>query len=110
MYPDVVICMPLPVDNWFPVLYSAIARGTISIITRGPWKFTMATTRRAMVLCALVLQLLMVGATASPLADSTNPLGDATKMNADLVERLDEVEDTTILPVIFQLHSPTHAR
>ena len=53
----------------------------------------MATTRRAMVLCALVLQLLMVGATASPLADSTNPLGDATKMNADLVERLDEVED-----------------
>ena len=66
----------------------------------------MATTRRAMVLCALVLQLLMVGATASPLADSTNPLGDATKMNADLVERLDEVEDTTILPVIFQLHSP----
>ncbi|MEC8680706.1 MAG: hypothetical protein VXY14_01425, partial [Candidatus Thermoplasmatota archaeon] len=66
----------------------------------------MATTRRAMVLCALVLQLLMVGATASPLADSTNPLGDATKMNADLVERLDEVEDATVLPVIFQLHSP----
>ena len=66
----------------------------------------MATTRRAMVLSAFVLQLLMVGATASPLADSTNPLGDASKMNADLIERLDEVEDRAVLPVIFQLHSP----
>jgi len=66
----------------------------------------MATPRRALVLCAFVLQLLMVGATASPLADSTNPLGDASKMNVDLVERLDEVDDTARLPVIFQLHSP----
>lgn len=66
----------------------------------------MATTRRAMILCALVLQLLMVGATASPLADSTNPMGDANKMNSDLVDRLEEVDDFTTLPVIFQLTSP----
>ena len=66
----------------------------------------MATTRRAMVLSAFVLQLLMVGATPSPLADSTNPLGDASKMNADLIERLEEVDDRVVPPVIFQLHSP----
>ena len=66
----------------------------------------MGTRRRAMVLTAFFLQLLMVGATASPLADATNPMGDASKMNTDLVERLDEVDDATVLPVIFQLHSP----
>ena len=59
-----------------------------------------------MVLTAFFLQLLMVGATASPLADATNPMGDASKMNTDLVERLDEVDDAAVLPVIFQLHSP----
>ena len=66
----------------------------------------MATHRRAMILTAFLLQLLMVGATASPLADSTNPLGDVSKMNADLAERLDEAPDTTVIPVIFQLNSP----
>ena len=66
----------------------------------------MGTRRRAMVLTAFFLQLLMVGATASPLADATNPMGDASKMNTDLVERLDEVDDAAVLPVIFQLHSP----
>ena len=66
----------------------------------------MATHRRAMILTAFLLQLLMVGATASPLADSTNPLGDVSKMNADLAERLDEALDTTVIPVIFQLNSP----
>ena len=65
----------------------------------------MASTRRGLILCALVLQMLMVGATASPLAESTNPLGDERKMNVDLRERLAEVEDTTTLPVIFQLNS-----
>ena len=65
----------------------------------------MASTRRALVVSAFVLQLLMVGATASPLADTTNPLGDEYKMNADLVDALDGADDATVLPVIFQLHS-----
>ena len=67
-------------------LFVAIALQTISVIMRGPWKNTMATRRRAMMLTAFLLQLLMVGATASPLADATNPLGDASKMNTDLIE------------------------
>ena len=87
-------------------LFVAIALQTISVIMRGPWKNTMATRRRAMMLTAFLLQLLMVGATASPLADAINPLGDASRMNADLVEKLDKVDDATVLPVIFQLHSP----
>ena len=69
----------------------------------------MGTPRRGMILCALMLQLLMVGATASPLADSTNPLGDGQKMNADLINHLEQVEDATDVPVIFQLHSPVTA-
>ncbi|MEL0312572.1 MAG: hypothetical protein VXA43_04205, partial [Candidatus Poseidoniales archaeon] len=56
-------------------LFVAIALQTISIIMRGPRKNTMATRRRAMMLTAFLLQLLMVGATASPLADAINPLG-----------------------------------
>ena len=63
----------------------------------------MATPRRALILSALALQLLMVGAAASPLADDINPMGDATKMDSALVERLDEVSDVERLPVIFQL-------
>ena len=66
---------------------------------------TMATHRRALILSAFMLQLLMVGATASPLADTSNPLGNLTKMNGDLVEALDESVDNELLPVIFQLHS-----
>ena len=69
----------------------------------------MATPRRALILSALALQLLMVGAAASPLADDINPLGDAAKMDSALVERLDEVSDVERLPVIFQLHSPVTA-
>ncbi|MDP6199731.1 MAG: hypothetical protein QF531_03080, partial [Candidatus Poseidonia sp.] len=69
----------------------------------------MASTRRGLILCALVLQMLMVGATASPLAESTNPLGDERKMNVDLRERLSEVDDSTNLPVIFQLNSAVTA-
>ncbi len=65
----------------------------------------MASTRRALVVSAFLLQLLMVGATASPLADTTNPLGDESKMNADLVSALDGADDATVLPVIFQLQS-----
>ena len=80
-------------------LFVAIALQTISVIMRGPCKITMANRRRAMMLTAFLLQLLMVGATASPLADSTNPLGDASKMNADLVEKLDEVADAVAVAV-----------
>ena len=87
-------------------LFLAIARKTISIITPRRGISVMATHRRALFLSALVLQLLMVGAAASPLADDINPLGDASKMNTDLVERLAEVDDATTLPVIFQLNSP----
>ena len=87
-------------------LFFAIAPKTISIITPRRGNSVMATPRRALFLSALVLQLLMVGAAASPLADGINPLGDASKMNNDLVERLAEADDATTLPVIFQLHSP----
>ena len=69
-------------------------------------KITMATPRRAMVLTAFVLQLLMVGATASPLADTLNPMGDERKMNTDLVERLADEDLEGDLPVIFQLVTP----
>ena len=55
---------------------------------------------------ALLLQLLMVGATAAPLADQVNPLGDYDKMNHDLQQELYESEYDTVLPVIFQLNSP----
>ena len=87
-------------------VFVVLARQTISVIIPRRWKITMATSRRALALTAFVLQLLMVGATASPLAESTNPLGDASKMNTDLIERLDEVNDAAVLPVIFQLLSP----
>ena len=66
----------------------------------------MASHTRALVLSAFVLQLLMVGATASPLADSVNPLGDERKMNDDLRQELHEANDGDVIPVIFQLNSP----
>ena len=93
-------------DEFVGNLFFAIARKTISVITPRRGISAMATHRRALFLSALVLQLLMVGAAASPLADDINPLGDASKMNTDLVERLAEVDDATTLPVIFQLNSP----
>ena len=64
------------------------------------------TSIRSVSICAIVLQLLMFGAIASPLADSVNPYGDMSKMNKDLVDKLDTVDQNTILPVIFQLNSP----
>ena len=48
----------------------------------------------------------MVGATAAPLADQVNPMGDYDKMNYDLQQELYESEYDTVLPVIFQLNSP----
>jgi hypothetical protein len=48
----------------------------------------------------------MVGATASPLADGLNPLGDESRMNADLVDALAQSRDNDVHPVIFQLNTP----
>jgi len=69
----------------------------------------MVSHRRALLLAAVVLQLLMVGATASPLAEGVNPLGDESRMNADLVERLASSSDNDVHPVIYQLVSPVTA-
>src|SRR6056300_146096 len=69
----------------------------------------MVSHRRALLVSAVLLQMLMVGATATPLAESTNPLGDETRMNADLVEKLAQSSDTDLHPVIFQLNSPVTA-
>lgn len=66
----------------------------------------MSSMRSASIFTAIVLQLLMFGAIASPLADLTNPYGDESKMNSDLVAKINEVDGDTILPVIFQLNSP----
>ena len=72
----------------------------------------MVSHRRALLLVAVALQLLMVGATASPLAEGVNPLGDDSRMNADLVERLASSSDNDVHPVIYQLvsHVTAHDR
>ena len=66
----------------------------------------MSNNRNVVIFAALLLQLLMVGATAAPLADQVNPMGDYDKMNYDLQQELYESEYDTVLPVIFQLNSP----
>ncbi|MGB0201502.1 MAG: S8 family peptidase [Candidatus Poseidoniaceae archaeon] len=66
----------------------------------------MASPRRYIISSALFIQLLMLSAVASPLADSVNPLGDFTKMNDDLLEELENNENSKLIPVIFQLNSP----
>ena len=66
----------------------------------------MGSNRTMAILLAFALQLLMVGATAAPLADSTNPMGTYANMNDDLREELYQSEYDEILPVIFQLNSP----
>ena len=50
--------------------------------------------------------MLMFGAIASPLADSVNSIGDASKMNQDLVAEISVSNEDEILPVIYQLNSP----
>ena len=50
--------------------------------------------------------MLMFGAIASPLADSVNSIGDASKMNQDLVAEISASNEDEILPVIYQLNSP----
>ena len=66
----------------------------------------MASSRRYVISAAMFIQLLMLTAVASPLADGVNPLGDYTKMNNDLIEELETSDDSKIVPVIFQLNSP----
>ena len=66
----------------------------------------MASSRRYVISAAMFIQLLMLTAVASPLADGVNPLGDYTKMNDDLIEELETSDDSKIVPVIFQLNSP----
>ena len=66
----------------------------------------MGSNRNTVILVSLLLQLLMVGATAAPLADQVNPMGDYQKMNYDLQEELYDSQIDTVLPVIFQLNSP----
>ena len=66
----------------------------------------MRNNRNTVIFAALLLQLLMVGATAAPLADQVNPMGNYDKMNHDLQQELYESEYDTVLPVIFQLNSP----
>ena len=66
----------------------------------------MASSRSYIVSSAIFIQLLMLTAVASPLADGLNPLGDYTKMNADLLEEIEKSDDSKLIPVIFQLNSP----
>ena len=66
----------------------------------------MASSRRYIISSALFIQLLMLTAVASPLADGVNPLGDFTKMNDDLLEELENNDNSKLIPVIFQLNSP----
>ena len=66
----------------------------------------MASSRRYIISSALFIQLLMLSAVASPLADGVNPLGDFTKMNDDLLEELENNDNSKLIPVIFQLNSP----
>ena len=66
----------------------------------------MTPVRRASILTAVMLQMLMFGAIASPLADSVNSIGDASKMNQDLVAEISASNEDEILPVIYQLNSP----
>jgi len=81
-------------------------RKDISVIRNRPGKLGMTRSRPRLVLVALLFQLMMVGATASPLADSLHPMGDATNMNLPLQHALDASTSDAVLPVIFQLNSP----
>ena len=76
-----------------------------------PVKFSMtSSSRRYVISSAIFIQLLMVSVVASPLADGINPLGDYEKMNSDLIEELENSDESKVIPVIFQLNSPvTHS-
>ena len=71
-----------------------------------PLGLFMGGNRNVVIFVSLLLQLLMIGAIAAPLADQVNPMGDYDKMNHDLQHELYESNVDTVLPVIFQLNSP----
>ena len=50
---------------------------------------------------ALAIQMLMIGATAAPLADGLNPMGDYEKMDKSLRNSLSSSSEEEIIPVIF---------
>ena len=58
---------------------------------------------------ALAIQMLMIGATAAPLADGVNPMGDYEKMDKSLRDSLSSSSEDEIVPVIFQLNSEVTA-
>ena len=60
----------------------------------------MASSRRYIISSAVFIQLLMLTAVASPLADGVNPVGDFTKMNDDLLEELENNDNSKAIPVI----------
>ena len=64
----------------------------------------MASKLNVTFLVALALQMLMIGATAAPLADGLNPMGDYSKMNKALRDSLSSSHEDEVIPVIFQLN------
>ena len=69
-----------------------------------PHTMHIRSARSLLVVCTL--QLLLIGVSAAPLADSLNPLGDFERMDASLEHELSIVSDDETLSVIFQLNSP----
>ena len=68
-----------------------------------PMTMHLRSARSLLVVCAL--QLLLIGVSAAPLADTLNPIGDFERMDAALEHELNTVADETTLSVIFQLNS-----
>ena len=58
------------------------------------------------ILLAVLMNLLMLGVSASPTTGSMNPLGDFEKMDASLEEYIASDDSNTDIEVIFQLNSP----
>lgn len=58
------------------------------------------------VFLAVMMNLLMLGVSASPTTDSLNPLGDFEKMDAALEEYIADDDSNSMIEVIFQLNSP----
>ena len=58
---------------------------------------------------ALAIQMLMIGATAAPLAAGLNPMGNYDKMDKSLRDFLSSSSEDEIVPVIFQLNSDVTA-
>ena len=55
------------------------------------------------ILLAVLMNLLMLGVSASPTTGSMNPLGDFDKMDASLEEYIASDDSNTDIEVIFQL-------